>query len=535
LSECGGAGDRGDERNSQAGDRRSTYAEAMSVRLKLPLGHETGFRSSLRTLSSLVVTDLRNDWVSIDPAEGAGVTSPYFSAHRLADKNTDLSDARTWDITTRYPPWNQKPHFEVPEGTRASHDALYQRSDIGSIIKRLGTEVLLSSPKTLSAVLSRELPELFRRYPFGSLWYVTVSRQLSGRLALMRVSRTLRLTPDVDYDKSDGIQYFGLHSLTQGSDFSPLVYHPLLAIQPVTSGFAMGVFPPVAAFLFGGFEDIRKTYEVPAIVDRFMPRVGGGIGGRAGIHFPAQGMSASQLESLFAWWTGRLNILYSHAADPTRFDDGSGVYDPVAQSAWFFTLERMLADASTMLAAVDTPPLMRMQIAFDLLDKVDSLLMDPKPNKLPEGKDWKRLLRDREALPALERAFDQLPVQLRPRFKQWAKDSYRRFYDDIKKTTMRSRVKDAGVMVAVNDPTELQRLAWDEYVPALMRAARNSSHGLLHVLSAPAAGSAKRDPRLLLATNSGAVPESFYEVATVIFFGLMSDAERFCSRTFWER
>jgi hypothetical protein len=74
---------------------------------------------------------------------------------------------------------------------------------------------------------------------------------------------------------------------------------------------------------------------------------------------------------------------------------------------------------------------------------------------------------------------------------------------------------------------------WDEYVSKLMRAARNSSHGLQDMLRAPAAGSTKPDSRLLLATNSGEVPYSLYEVVAIVFLGLMADAERLCDRTWW--
>lgn len=66
-----------------------------------------------------------------------------------------------------------------------------------------------------------------------------------------------------------------------------------------------------------------------------------------------------------------------------------------------------------------------------------------------------------------------------------------------------------------------------------MRATRNSSHGRQDMLRAPAAGSTKPDSRLLLATNTGEVPYSVYEVVAIIFLGLMADAERLSDRTWW--
>jgi hypothetical protein len=133
----------------------------------------------------------------------------------------------------------------------------------------------------------------------------------------------------------------------------------------------------------------------------------------------------------------------------------------------------------------------------------------------------------------LDRAFDQLPLQVQARFKQWAKESYDRFYGDVMEATMASRRADDGVLVAQTDPARTAKRSWDEYVPNLMRAARNSSHGLRDMLREPATTSTKPDPRLLLATNSGDVPHSFYEVVTIVFLGLMADAERLVDRTWW--
>lgn len=63
----------------------------------------------------------------------------------------------------------------------------------------------------------------------------------------------------------------------------------------------------------------------------------------------------------------------------------------------------------------------------------------------------------------------------------------------------------------------------------LIREARNSSHGLVDILTFTPAK--KRPRRLLLATNQGDVPTSLYEVARVIVYGLMADATALCEQT----
>ncbi|PZS13370.1 MAG: hypothetical protein DLM64_03430, partial [Solirubrobacterales bacterium] len=376
------------------------------------------------------------------------------------------------------------------------------------------------------------LPRLFELYPQGSLWYVAVDRRLVMRLSAMRIRLQLTLTPDVEYsdDDPDWVQYFGMHTTTSGVDFSNSFDHVMLAIPPAALGFDIGVFPHVFVFLFGKFEDLRLHGPV-GLRARFFPHISTSYG-VPGIKFPVQNLATAHLESLLGWWTTRLNVVYSHAADPTNFADDDGVHDVAAQAAWFFTLERMMADAAVLLADVDAPPILRMQAAFDLLDKADSLLTWR--GRSADTAYFRRLLHRDEAVIRLDRAFDHLPVQLRPRFKRWARESYDRFYKDIKTTTMASRRREGGVLVAQNDPGRPVLMSWDEYVSRLMRAARNSSHGLQDMLRAPTANATKPDPRLLLATNSGEVPDSFYEVVAIVFLGLMADPERLCDRTWWQ-
>jgi hypothetical protein len=115
----------------------------------------------------------------------------------------------------------------------------------------------------------------------------------------------------------------------------------------------------------------------------------------------------------------------------------------------------------------------------------------------------------------------------------YAHGRYDQFYADMAEHTMRDRQRPNGVMVARNDPADLQLMPWEEYVPELMRAARNSSHGLQDVMREPKDANA-RHQRLLLATNSGDIPSSFFEVAAIAYLCLMADAERLCDRTWWD-
>ena len=147
----------------------------MPVKLHLPAGHEPQFRQSLTQTANFRVTDLGQNWVSLQPAEGVAQVKQYFQAHRVASAKTDLADPSTWDIVQRCPPWGQKPAINPPKDLMAYHASLYQRSDLPSVAKRLSVETLLSNAQTLPGAFQKELPDLFARYPHGSLWYISVT------------------------------------------------------------------------------------------------------------------------------------------------------------------------------------------------------------------------------------------------------------------------------------------------------------------------------------------------------------------------
>jgi hypothetical protein len=72
-------------------------------------------------------------------------------------------------------------------------------------------------------------------------------------------------------------------------------------------------------------------------------------------------------------------------------------------------------------------------------------------------------------------------------------------------------------------------MSWDDYVAYLIREARNASHGLRMLTDPFNAGKPSRP--LLLATNSGEVPASLFEVTRAVVFALLADAEALCART----
>ena len=121
----------------------------------------------------------------------------------------------------------------------------------------------------------------------------------------MRVRLQLTLTPDINFDSSerDGVQYFGMHTVTGGSAFGNVFDPILLAIPPVALGIDISVFPYAFVFLFGEFEDLRNHGPV-GMNARFFPAIST-TRGVPGAKFPVQNRPAGHLETLLQRRTPR--------------------------------------------------------------------------------------------------------------------------------------------------------------------------------------------------------------------------------------
>jgi hypothetical protein len=217
-------------------------------------------------------------------------------------------------------------------------------------------------------------------------------------------------------------------------------------------------------------------------------------------------------ERLLAWWTEQLNVIYSHATDPTRFTDEHGFYDPNAQTAWLITVERLMGDLTSLLAEPQATDLDRVQLAFDLLDKAETLLGYGRDDT---SKGFAALLRRDRAAPAVREAYRSMPTGISDRLGTEADRLFEKVYADILENTVDYRRTPKGVRVAGRDG-QLHALDNDSYVSRLVRAIRNSSHGVIEVLRDSA-------DRYLLATNSGGIPAAFPTLVAMIGIAILAD------------
>jgi hypothetical protein len=342
-----------------------------------------------------------------------------------------------------------------------------------------------------------------------------VSDVLLSRLAFGRAQFALQLTPDIPLGpEMERLRAASELGLGAGVDFSGVMTLPLLALSPAVLGFLIPCMPHVLVFCFGMGVELRRMNPI-SFAAMYRPGVlqdPQGLG-----ELPAlETLEPEDGPSLLSWWVGQLNRLYSHATDPTRFTDGDGYHDAAAQMAWMITLERLLGDALSLLAEPQASDLQRLEIAFDLLDKAESLLGYTREDS---GKGFEALLRRGRTMRRLREAYGSLPDALGQRLGDEAQRLFDGLYHEVQANTLNFRQrKKGGANVAKREPDVLTGIDDETLVATLIRAVRNSSHGLLDILHT-------HPDRFLLAVNTGGMPAELSALAPLIALGIVSDAD----------
>jgi hypothetical protein len=514
--------------------------KAVAVELP-PADKAPGIREGVRERAQWKLNEV-GTFGMVEPNEGAGTVFQYFKTTKLCDANTALSPA-AFDPLVKNPAW---PRAEIsvrtsPGGAPTTNWAttlikwgnnIAANGRRGSDLVGVSANIGGLAPEEVPDYLLDQAPMFFKENPDSSLWFFEVDHLFTSRTALLRVLLALDTMPDFleAYSGDQGafkIQTLQEHSLTGAIANEALVEPLLLAIPPSTMGFAWSWMPHAIVFLIGHPTSLLEDHP-PTLASLYAPRL---HGTGAGFHWRESdfwdGVGPADVETLFQWWATRLNVIYSYALDPTNFDDGNGLLDIKRQVVWFLTFERLLADALSIGASPQSAALMRVETAFDLLDKAESLLGYTQKNS---GKGFERLLRRNEMITRLDRVWDdRLPIQLRPRFKSHTRHLYDRIYDHIKENAYPFRVAEdgSGINVWSAKHNKLIKWSWDGYVPPLVRAVRNSAHGLMETFE-------KASERDIVVAHSGEMPPELPELAAFLAFALVADAERVCAGTWWD-
>ena len=256
--------------------------------------------------------------------------------------------------------------------------------------------------------------------------------------------------------------------MSRGINVAAWVGLPLLALSPASLGFTISAAPHALVFCFGEGVDMRRAVPL-SLSYVFRPHVLSDPGGldRSAL---LSGIAPSDGEQLVRWWVDRLNSLYSHVADPTRWTDSDGYHDAAAQTAWYVTLERLIADAVSLLAEPQAADLQRVQIAFDLLDKAEAILGY---GRRKTGKGFEALLRREECLRRLREVYASMPASLAERLAAEAERLFDGLYAQARENTLRERLTPNGARIAHGAVSNLQPVSDSSLVGSLCRAVRD--------------------------------------------------------------
>jgi hypothetical protein len=81
------------------------------------------------------------------------------------------------------------------------------------------------------------------------------------------------------------------------------------------------------------------------------------------------------------------------------------------------------------------------------------------------------------------------------------------------------------MLIAQGEPTAIRPMSMDDYVSRLVRESRNSAHGLSRQM--------RGDTGLLVATHDGTLPTQLTDLAKLVLFALVADAEALCLGAWW--
>ena len=479
----------------------------------------SGYRDALTRLSRFALEDFGDRVAGIAPVEGAGAVTKYFDVTKVCDADSDFDDPGVWAPIREHPPHRR---LDVEDPLAYREEMLARGREIVEGRPSSESEIVAFALAALGAaeagdlpdLLAANIPALLRRFPNGSLWLVTVADVLLARLTFGRTQLALQLTPDIPIGPEMGLlSAFSELTLTHGINFAAVMDVPLLAFSPAVLGLQIPAMPHVLVFCFGADVDLRRPYPT-SLASLYRPTV---LHDPEGLERGAflQGHQPDDGARMLVWWVERLNVLYSHATDPTRFTDQRGFYDAAAQAAWTITVERLIGDALSLLAEPQATELDRIQVAFDLLDKAESLLGY---GKRETGKGFEALLRRGQSVRRAREAFGSLPEDLGSRLGEEVQRLFEALRTEVRTNTQQHRLTAGGARVARDESGGLAAISDDDLVATLCRAVRNSSHGLLDVLR-------DHSDRFLLAMNTGGIPAELPALAPLLGLAVLADAE----------
>lgn len=485
-----------------------------------------GFRSALAELSKFKVTDCGDGHLILEPSEGVGEIREYFEVIEVCDADSDLANSDVLQVIRKLDVYRRQPGGDLGYCERIREQAvgLLPEDETRREYHEFAACRLLVAAAceddTVAELMVDILPNLFERFPKGKLLLVKTDPVLLARLAFARSQMSQQLAPDVPIEKFEGMRSFESMTLSLGVSFFEIVGLPLMATSPLAMGAIIPMHPHCLVFCAGEGMRLSEGRRSPRSMGELFNS--GPFSDSRGLDRSRVVEGAVDIDSaeLMHWWVNALNVHYSRIADPTNWVDSGGYFDASEQVAWHVTFERILGDLLALLSDPYGLELTRVQSAFDVLDKAPQLLGYTRKK---EAQGFKDLLRKDRIVTVAREAFRAAPGEAAAWLGDEVEELMAGMYESVLDGVVSQRKHEAGIEVE-GDGGSLELIATDDFVVELMRAIRNSSHGVLSILRSD------RDRRCLVISDCR-VPLELPAVAALIGFALIADPIRLMDGT----
>lgn len=357
-------------------------------------------------------------------------------------------------------------------------------------IEYLSRAIVFCDPSRLETFLTQSiLPVFFERYPGGTVIPVASNRDIFTSVSLLNHISLFSALGYVDRLHKD----LGFGTLRQADrDNLPRMKKVLgvglYAFYPYFHGFLVECKPGLN-FVFvldQPFEikprypwdifDIMRTTNMfdedtsDTVVDLLTGRVSS-----KSLHkrYVSNKWSHEDFLRWIEFWIDSVNKLVLDILNMTNFLENNEL-KPVTQFQYFHSLSRLISTA--VLINSDRSPMTRKVFTMQFLDIVSDAVNLVKPNPPSESEIFLKLLSKGTLRNFIESALQKLPEPFRTHFL----DMSREVYADVYKVALEGLwlpQKDATGRIIETYRGTTNTYHTDEYVPALLRAIRNSHHG----------------------------------------------------------
>jgi hypothetical protein len=211
---------------------------------------------------------------------------------------------------------------------------------------------------------------------------------------------------------------------------------------------------------------------------------------------------------LLAWWTERLNALFTEVTDLGRYRRADGTFDAGNAYRELRSLDRILSNCVRIQSRPDDHPA-RVALAFEFFDLLSNILdRNVSPTQI-----WNTLANPKTANKILSGAFSSAPAPIGPALNARATEVLSKIRHETLEHVMPTRRGNGTIAIGASTTT----LQEDVFIAHLFHQLRNTHHG--YELKAP-------KKRELLAVHTGHISQAFPELVVLYILALLSEPDK---------